>query len=188
MVAISIHLRSLGAHGEAVPPESIAVQGGITGDLETTIVVTVHRCAQNGNVAGATHTPNWIRTLKQTLAKCPIVRRPYFAVGCNSLHPLMKLPPMNEAAIHTSSKTSALNEIELRSQRKHRLVDIAPSPLLSRLDGTHHRMTCSVKVFCGVLVLGVVAASYITTHQAHAQVHPKIAHVDTRLTNTRGRS
>ena len=51
IVATSIHLRSLGAHGEAVSAELTAVQGGRTGDLGMTIVVTVHRCAQIGNVA-----------------------------------------------------------------------------------------------------------------------------------------
>jgi hypothetical protein len=188
MVAISIHLRSLGAHGEAVSAEPIAVQGGTAGDLETTIVVTVHRCTQIGNVADAAHAPNCIRTLKQLPGKCPIVRRPYFTGGCNLLRPLIELQGTNGAAIHISARTSSLNEIALGSQRKHRLVDIAPSPFLSRFDGTHHRMSRTVKVFCGVLVLGVVAARYITTHQAHAQVHPKISHLNTLLTNMRGRS
>jgi hypothetical protein len=39
--------------------------------LETTIVVTVHRCTQIGNVADAAHAPNRIRTLKQLPGKCP---------------------------------------------------------------------------------------------------------------------
>jgi hypothetical protein len=49
-------------------------------------------------------------------------------------------------------------------------------------------MARAVKVLCGVFVFGVVATRYMTAHQAHAQVHPKIAHVNALLTNMRGRS
>ena len=92
------------------------------------------------------------------------------------------------AAIHFTARTSALNTVELQSQRKHHLVDVAPPPLLSGFDGTHHRMARAVKVLCGVLVFRVVATRNMTAHQAHAQMHPTIAHVNTLLTNMRGGS
>ncbi len=56
---------------------------------------------------------------------------------------------------------------------EHDLVDIAPHPVLARLDRTHDRVLAAVKVFGRVLVARVIAAPDVAARQAHAQVHPR---------------
>lgn len=51
-------------------------------------------------------------------------------------------------------------------------VDIAPSPVFTRLEGLHDRMTSRVEVSSGVFVLRGVAATNISAGKAEAQMHP----------------
>jgi hypothetical protein len=62
------------------------------------------------------------------------------------------------------------------------LVHVAPGPELTRLDRANQRMLRLVKVLCGVLVLGRIAAANMTTDEAQAQMDPSIANLDTLFT------
>jgi hypothetical protein len=66
------------------------------------------------------------------------------------------------------------------------LVDIAPHPTLSRLDGTHQRVLRFVEVLGSVLVLGRVTTSHLTTTQAETQVNPRIAEFHAVFANVCG--
>jgi hypothetical protein len=55
------------------------------------------------------------------------------------------------------------------------LVDIAPDPILARLEGLYDGVVGGVEVPGGVFVLGVVAATDVAAGEADAQVHPAIA-------------
>jgi hypothetical protein len=56
------------------------------------------------------------------------------------------------------------------------LIHVAPAPVLAWLERLHDGMFCAVKVFCGVLVLGGIAAAYVAANQAEAEMHPGLAH------------
>ena len=61
-------------------------------------------------------------------------------------------------------------------------VHIAPAPGFSRFERLDNRVGGLVKVHGGVLVLGRIAAPYVATFEAEAQVHPGITHFQTFLT------
>jgi len=54
-------------------------------------------------------------------------------------------------------------------------IDVAPHPVLTRLDGLYDRVAGGVKVFGGVLVFGGIAAAYVSAGAAQAQMHPGVA-------------
>lgn len=54
-------------------------------------------------------------------------------------------------------------------------IDIAPDPVLPRLDGAHQWMLGLMEVLSSVLVLGRVATSDVPALQAHAQMYPGVA-------------
>src|SRR5215216_3965117 len=57
-------------------------------------------------------------------------------------------------------------------QAKHQLIDVAPAPVLARLDRADDRMIRRTMVRRRVAPGGVVAAAYVPARLAHAQVHP----------------
>ena len=65
--------------------------------------------------------------------------------------------------------------------RKKRLVDIAPAPVLSRLEGFDERVLGGVKMLGRVLVLGRIAAAYVPADQALAKMNPAVPHVQALL-------
>jgi hypothetical protein len=64
---------------------------------------------------------------------------------------------------------------------QHDLVNIAPHPILSRLDRAHERMLAAVEVLGRVLVARIIAAADVATRQAHAQMYPLGAHLQAFL-------
>jgi hypothetical protein len=54
-------------------------------------------------------------------------------------------------------------------------VDVAPTPILFRLERLQDRMSGSAEMGGGVLVFGAVTATYVTAHHAQPQVDPRIA-------------
>jgi hypothetical protein len=70
---------------------------------------------------------------------------------------------------------------------KHHLVDVAPAPVFSRLEGLDNRVVGRVEMLRRVLVLRGVAASDMPANQALAQVNPAIASFQTVLTAIRAR-
>jgi hypothetical protein len=64
----------------------------------------------------------------------------------------------------------------------HRLVQVAPDPSFSGLDGTDQRMLSFVKMLGCMLILGRVATADVPANKAHAEVDPLIASLHTVLT------
>jgi hypothetical protein len=62
------------------------------------------------------------------------------------------------------------------------LVQVAPAPVLPRLDRLHDRMPCQAGVGGCVAIRRRVAAADQTTCRAHAEVHPPAPHCHARLT------
>jgi hypothetical protein len=56
------------------------------------------------------------------------------------------------------------------------LIDIAPAPVLARLERPDNRMTDLVKMRGRVLVGGAVAAADVTAGHAEPEVNPRAAH------------
>src|SRR5690349_1798466 len=71
------------------------------------------------------------------------------------------------------------------AQLSHHLIDIAPGPALSRLDGAHHGMAAGMEMFGSVLVLGRIAASHMATLHAQAQMDPGVAYLHAVFTDMR---
>src|ERR1700722_10340869 len=63
------------------------------------------------------------------------------------------------------------------------IVGVAPHPLLTRLRGNDHRMAGTMKVFCHVLVTGLVTAQGSTTGLTGAEMHPGGADLDAFFTD-----
>lgn len=62
------------------------------------------------------------------------------------------------------------------------LIDIAPAPVLTRLEGLYERMVGRVEVLSGMLILRGVAAADVSTSLADAQMHPGIPECQTFFT------
>ncbi len=70
--------------------------------------------------------------------------------------------------------------------RSHdRLVNEAPAPILSRLEGLDDRMARSVEMSGGVPIGRIVATPHVTAGQAQTQVHPFPAHFQAILASFR---
>ncbi len=61
----------------------------------------------------------------------------------------------------------------------YEVIDIAPDPGLAWFDGADQGMFRSVKVTGGVLVPGVVAATYMPARHTEPEVDPGVAHFET---------
>src|SRR5205823_5760088 len=70
---------------------------------------------------------------------------------------------------------------------KFDLVDVAPAPILARLERLHDRMLGGMEMLGGMLILGRIAAAHVAAGQAQAQVHPSVAHFQTLLASARVR-
>jgi len=66
---------------------------------------------------------------------------------------------------------------------EHYLIDVAPAPILSRLEGLNNGMVGRVEMFCGMFVLRGIAAANMPAFQANAQVNPAITGLQTILTS-----
>jgi hypothetical protein len=68
-----------------------------------------------------------------------------------------------------------------REGLNHDLVDVTPSRVLARLEGFHDRMLGFSEVLRGMPILRGIATTDATTNLAEAQMHPRIAHLQTLL-------
>jgi hypothetical protein len=66
------------------------------------------------------------------------------------------------------------------------LVHITPDPGLPWLNGADEGMRGFVEMLRGVLVLGRIATAHVSANQAQAQVDPRVAGLNTFLTDMRG--
>jgi hypothetical protein len=57
------------------------------------------------------------------------------------------------------------------------LIDVTPSPILTRFDRPYDRMRGRMEVFCRMLVLRRIAAPDVPAAHAKPQVNPRIAHL-----------
>jgi|SRR5271156_609028 len=61
---------------------------------------------------------------------------------------------------------------------------VAPSPLLPGLDGAHDRVLGLMEMLRRVLAYGTVAAAYVSTDEAHAQMDPPLADLEALFTSS----
>jgi hypothetical protein len=61
------------------------------------------------------------------------------------------------------------------------IINEAPAPILPALGGLNQRMPFGMKMRARMAVLRRVAAAHMPTRQAQAQMHPRIAHLQTLL-------
>jgi hypothetical protein len=59
---------------------------------------------------------------------------------------------------------------------QNHLVDVAPAPVLARLDRLHDGMLGTMKMLRGMFIFGGIAATHVSANQAHAEMHPGVAH------------
>jgi hypothetical protein len=65
------------------------------------------------------------------------------------------------------------------------LVDVTPLPILAGFYGTDNWMLGRVEMLGGMCILRRIAATYVSAEQAHAQMHPGIAHFQAFLATLR---
>ena len=61
------------------------------------------------------------------------------------------------------------------------VIQVAVAPVFSWLEGSDNRVACVVEVFGSVLVLRLVAATYMPANQAFTQVDPSVPGPETLL-------
>jgi hypothetical protein len=62
-------------------------------------------------------------------------------------------------------------------------IDVTPDPTLSPLNGTHYGVMDVAEMFGGVLILGGIAASYVSANHAQAEMNPCISKLHALFTN-----
>jgi hypothetical protein len=67
-------------------------------------------------------------------------------------------------------------------------VDVAPNPILTRLERPYQRVVNGVEMFGGVLILGRVTAADVSTREAQTKMNPSIAGLQTLLATVGFRS
>ena len=76
---------------------------------------------------------------------------------------------------------SALSNLAPHALRDHQLVDVAPLPVLTRLERPHDRMLGGVEVLRRVAVGRGIAAAHVAAGETQPQVHPLGANGETVL-------
>src|SRR5215207_1102971 len=66
--------------------------------------------------------------------------------------------------------------------QEREVIDVAPGPLLARLERADQRVTALVRVGGGMAVGRVVAAPDLSALEADPQMQPRVAHGQTLLT------
>jgi hypothetical protein len=85
---------------------------------------------------------------------------------------------------HSQHTPWGLCKVKHRSSKlKEQLVDVAPGPVLTRLERLNDGMIGGVEMPGGVLVLRIVTAADVPTGETEAQVHPAISNFQTVLTS-----
>jgi hypothetical protein len=83
----------------------------------------------------------------------------------------------------THDKPWCLCKVKHRSSRlEEQLVDVAPGPLLTGLEGLNDRVVARVEMLGGVLILRTVTAADMPAFETEAQVDPPIPDSQTLLT------
>jgi hypothetical protein len=68
------------------------------------------------------------------------------------------------------------------SKLEHYLVDVTPTPVLSRLEGLDNRVVGRVEMPGGVLIFRIVTATDMSAGETEAQVYPRIPNSQAILT------
>jgi hypothetical protein len=61
------------------------------------------------------------------------------------------------------------------------LVHVTPSPVFTGLERADDRVAGAMEVFRGVLVLGLIAAAYVSADHTEPQVDPAVTHLEALL-------
>jgi hypothetical protein len=67
-------------------------------------------------------------------------------------------------------------------------VDVAPNPILTRLERPHQRVVNGVEMFGSVLVLGGITATDVAAREAETKMNPRVAGLQTLLATVGFRS
>src|SRR5260221_524429 len=70
---------------------------------------------------------------------------------------------------------------------ENHFVDIAPHPVLARLERADHGMLGGVEMFGGVFVAGRVTAADVSASEAQAEMDPSVTGLETFLATARVR-
>src|SRR2546430_9505482 len=92
-------------------------------------------------------------------------------VSSSDLRLAMRTMPSSQGGFRFSGQPSTLLQGDL--------VDVAPPPILFRLERLDDRVLRLAEVFGGVFVLRIVAAADVPTREAQTQMHPLIAGLQT---------
>jgi hypothetical protein len=84
-----------------------------------------------------------------------------------------------------ASPFEPLNVGSSRALSDQYLVDVAPPPVFTRLEGPDYGVLGRVEVGRGVAVGALIATANVTTDQALSEVYPRIARLQTLLTTLR---
>jgi hypothetical protein len=78
---------------------------------------------------------------------------------------------------------SRLRLVNFHSRRlEHHFIDVAPDPVLTRLERLNDWMVGCVEVLGGMLVLGRITAAHVSTGETETQVYPAISGFQAVLT------
>jgi hypothetical protein len=93
---------------------------------------------------------------------------------------------MGKATANVSAILKPLLAVIIPHVNRHlfeeNLIRVAPAPILTRLKRFNDRMAGQVGMLGGMLILRVVAATYMPTGLTQAQVNPAISHLHAFLT------
>jgi hypothetical protein len=101
-----------------------------------------------------------------------------------------KLRPSLNAPIRRRAFTpGVLTQLQSQDRMliKHDFIDVAPFPILARLRRTHDGVLRRMEVFGGMLILRGIAATDVAAPQAHAQMDPRVVHLQAFFAAVRAR-
>src|SRR5437867_4877765 len=95
---------------------------------------------------------------------------------------MRSISPVSSAGNICERRASSVAERGSSAIQRHRhFIDIAPAPGFTGLERGDDRVLGGLEVPGGVLILRAIAASDVTAGAAQAQLHPRVAHLETFL-------
>src|SRR5919198_5748417 len=96
-------------------------------------------------------------------------------------------PASPSSQVARPSRPVSLLSLALLCRLHHELIDIAPEPVLARLERLHERVAGGVEMLGGMLVLRRVTAADVPANEALAQVDPRLSRFQAVLAAVRAR-
>ena len=113
-------------------------------------------------------------------------------------------PPIGPGGVYTSDDSATRESVDspgtaahyvvqvsggIRASGKHQrhVIDVAPAPILARLEGSDHGMVSAVKVLGRMAVWRRIAASHVSAGETQPQMDPRVPGLQTLFTAPRAR-